>query len=206
MRPIRAVSEDEMILAFLRAELDSPRFRDGVSVCLAQCGGTESMITAPRLDDPNENRVRRCVLRTFRGYGQGNYLFPGFPPDVSWELVAVDRAGIATLLYANWPTWVELSGGSRFVGDGAANLDAIEVEDINVNVRGLLDDLRNGRRSLRSYEPAILAARHPNDQHVIAEGHTRLTAYCINLDPGEDVNVIVGYSARMREWKLFGLD
>lgn len=80
-----------------------------------------------------------------------------------WKLVALSAEDIGKLKYAAWPTWEQLSGGTRLLADGAAEA-----------------------------------------QHVVVEGHSRLTAYCSSLEAVDEVTTFAGYSA-MNNWGLMKL-
>src|SRR5438128_4998277 len=101
-------TEDEMILAFLRAEIDSHRFgyraRLGV---LAQ-----PLIDNANLGDARANAMRKALLRDTRGYGVNSALFTGFPGNVTWRRFRLDPEDVRALRYANYATWVDLSRGS----------------------------------------------------------------------------------------------
>ncbi len=135
-----------------------------------------------------------------RGFGVGTYLFQGFPSDAEWRRVALTRDDVGGLLYANYPTWVTLSGGSRLVRDGAANVESIDTGDgTNANIFGVERELRGGR----TFAEMILAAENPKAPHIVVEGHARATAYARVLPDDAEVEAIAGYSARLGEWRWF---
>ena len=120
---IRSSSEDEMTLAFLRAEAHSQRFKKDVRKLLE---GDLSLVSRDaRLDSPYQNEARKKALALFRGYGVNSWLFLGFPADAEWKRVMFTREELAAMKYANAPAWVVLSQGSRVVGDGAANVGQV---------------------------------------------------------------------------------
>jgi hypothetical protein len=192
-----------MILAFLMAEIDSPRHAEGLISWFGRCGGDRTLIEAGDPTNADENAIRRCILRNFRGYRNADTpaLFPGFPGFVLWKLVALSSEDIAKLKYAAWPTWVELSGGTRLVADGAANLETIEIADVNVHVREVIKEIDAGSK-IADYQPTIIVATHTDAQHVVVEGHTRLTAFCARLQVDDEVTALAGYSANMNNWGL----
>ena len=171
MRVVGASSEDEMVLAFLRAEIHSPRFKTVVRRAL---GGDASLVYRPRLDSQPENQARRNALGLVRGFGLNTYLFRGFPAAVRWVRLAVTSTDIAAMKYARYPTWDALSGGSRLVGDGAANVETVKAdEDANANIQAVEREIARGR----VYPELIVAATGEQEPHVLVEGHTRATAY-----------------------------
>lgn len=186
-----------MILAFLRAEYHSPRFKTLIRKAL---GGDATPIYRPKLDDAAQNAVRKQALAAVRGYGLGNYLFQGFPADVEWVVIAMTRDDVGNLLYANYATWTALSDGSRTVRDGAANIDVIEAdEDANANIRAVARELEAGRE----YPEMIVVAETSDAAHVLVEGHTRATAYFLTLPPNGEVEVIAGYSPTVSGWAFY---
>jgi hypothetical protein len=68
MRVVAAVTEDDMVAAFLRAELDSPRFSPSLRAALADAGLDPSIVRRPDTGDPAANAARRRVLAAYRGY------------------------------------------------------------------------------------------------------------------------------------------
>ena len=90
-----------------------------------------------RLDDPAENRARKNALAMVRGYGVNTYLFTNFPTDATWIRLACTRDDIGAMKYANHPTWITLSHGSRLVRDGAANVESTPTAKTSTNTFSL---------------------------------------------------------------------
>ena len=77
-----------MVLAFLQAEVDSPRF----GYLARKAVGDMKLIANPRLDEPRENASRRTALQRYRGFGSNDLLFRGFPAEVAtWERMRLTR-------------------------------------------------------------------------------------------------------------------
>jgi carnitine 3-dehydrogenase / betainyl-CoA thioesterase len=94
MRDLGPATEDEMILGFLRAEIDSPRFGAHVRHLL----GDVNLVLNADLDDAAQNDARRSALRAFRGFGKNRYLFQGFPSESLWrEALWLVSDGTATV-------------------------------------------------------------------------------------------------------------
>ena len=87
------VSEDYMVAVFLKGELESPRWRQHVTLMLAGSGYPMSLVTAPDLDSRTENAARAWALR-YRGYTYSTGLFTGFPTDVVWRLAMCEPSGL----------------------------------------------------------------------------------------------------------------
>ena len=116
-------TEQEMILAFLLAEIDSPRFGQQYQSHLAAARLDKTqLIGQPDLSNSTDNALRAVLLSCVRGYGANSALFAGFPSDVDWRRVSLTRPELARVKYANYWTWFILSRNTRLVGDGVANL------------------------------------------------------------------------------------
>src|SRR6266849_10132295 len=120
MRDLSPATEDEIVLAFVQAEIDSARFGAHYAAFLSNsCLERGSIVDQPNLQSDRENRIRRELLTAVRGWGNRTFLFKGFPQNVTWRKVAIGAEEADKLRYANYETWVRLSGGSRLVVDGA---------------------------------------------------------------------------------------
>jgi hypothetical protein len=131
MRLGARVSEDYMVAVFLRGELESPRWRQHVTLMLASLRFPLSLVAQPNLDDACENTYRAWVLR-YRGYTHNTGLFTGFPDDVVWRLAtlnASDLPGIMDMIDAHYPDDDFDPRGAPeviVVGDGLDNLVILE--------------------------------------------------------------------------------
>lgn len=204
MRTIEPVSEDEMIAAFLRAEVASPRFGAGVLAVLARDGRERAVVDHPNTRDEAENAYRRHLLGETRGFGRdrADTVFAGFPPNVTWYRATMSRGEIATLEYIAYDYWIALSGGTRRVGDGAARIrGGGPVFGVpNDGFWAVADAIRVGE----TFPEPIVVSSDTASRLVILEGHVRLTAYLLRseaLPPA--LPVIVGYSSRMGQWPLY---
>lgn len=104
MRNTRVASEDEVILSFLRGELDSSRFGNKTRAALDRAGGAV-LATDPDLRSGPDNRARRAALAEARGWGTNDGYFAGFPLTVTWlyaELEAPDLNRIRFIDYSYW--------------------------------------------------------------------------------------------------------
>src|SRR5713101_2114114 len=109
MIEVGPVTEDEMVLAFLQAEIDASRYRDFYNACLAVLGFERILIDKPDLNDPVANEARKRLLQGARGYGSNTALFTGFPTDVRWRRVVLDPRDFEAMRYvANVKTWTDL--------------------------------------------------------------------------------------------------
>jgi hypothetical protein len=74
MIELHLASVDEMVLAFLKAEINSVRFKPFVDNALAHFGFAPDLIIDADLTNDHQNRERMKVLSYRRG------LFAGLPP------------------------------------------------------------------------------------------------------------------------------
>src|SRR6266702_730342 len=195
MRKIRAIKENEMIAAFLYAELNSPRFCKKVEAYLHQYAVDRRLIQAPDLHDEQENATRRALLGAYRDYGQGWGYFEGFPEQLRWERIGLKRQEVEQVKYIEYDYLVELSGGSRLARDGARRaLAGIDVFGLSSKYFvDIAEALRQGAQF-----PTLIFVRCDEESYlVVLEGHARLTAYLTELE------VIVGFSEQITQWGCY---
>lgn len=210
-----------MVLAFLQAEVDSPRFGRAARKAV----GDMNLVSNPRLDEARENARRRMALQRYRGFGSNDWLFRGFPAGVAtWERVRLTRDDLGGLRYAKAPEWVLLSRGSRLIADGAEHVgvDAVPTSpeiaasasavgwpprelgtpEWRAKVKQASDGIEAVKKELgtgRVYPETIIFAEGRSAPHIIAEGHTRATAQFLHMDAAHEVEVLVGY-APLADW------
>jgi hypothetical protein len=181
----------EMVLAFLKAEIDSERFGPFYQEPLAQSGFDRgTLIDSPDLHSPRQNAVRMNVLARVRGG-----LFQGFPADVTWRRVALEKADIPRLKYLNHLGWIDFSGRTRLVSDGAKNIHSrILPNNTNPRILAMADDVGRGK----TY-PELIAVALDGEDIVLVEGHMRATAYILAGWPAP-IDCILGASPTMHKW------
>jgi len=193
MQIIRDSSEEEMVLMFLAAEVDSPQFGRGARGAL----GEISLVRNPDLSDATANARRKGALATYRGYGMNKLLFEGFPRMVAWKLVEVTVSELGKFHYARVTPWTTLSKGSLLVHDGAANVQTVPAEYANANILAV----ERAIAGHQAFPPLIATAQATDDRHFLLEGHTRASAYVRALAPNETLQVIIGYVADLSGWR-----
>jgi hypothetical protein len=196
VRVIRDSSEDEMIALFLLGELNSERFGSGIRNALDAASQTAALITAADLGDADQNRARRTILATTRGYGENRDVFENFPARVHWVRVMLAPSELAGVRYIDYSYWNELSGGSRLAADAAQQIRRGTVVFGVPNRRFL--------RAARAVEhgalfPPLILAGQRRDCLICLEGHLRLTAYALAGFPRE-VECLVGTAPAMDRW------
>ena len=187
----------EMVLAFVAAEIDASRFGPCYEASLARLGTTRArLIDQADLNDAAANAQRARMLGDCRGY-PSDALFKGFPSDAVWRRAELEPDDLAKVKYANYPNWTALSGGTRRVVDGAANIDLCGDAKLVDRIRAVAASVRRGHRF-----PELVAVDEAGGNHVLVEGHTRATAYAIAW-PKDGVRVLIGSSVRMSEWCFY---
>lgn len=201
METIRKITEDDMVAAFLKAEIDSPRFGDGVKTALKNAGAGQNIVMSPNTDDSEENKLRATVLGECRGYPD-KQIFSGFPVDVSWEFASLEKSDLEKILYIDDDYWVKLSNGTRLPTEAAKNINnGVEIyEQSNQRFIDTAEKIRNGIE----LPEMIIVGDRKGGKLVVIEGHLRLTSYAMALDAVPDnLKAIVGYSENMGNWELF---
>lgn len=201
MKIVKDLNEDEMIIAFLKAEIDSVRFGSLYNQLLLLLGTDRSIIDNPNINNIQENKIRRTLLDRVRGYGKRILLFTGFPNDVIWKRVLITKDELENTKYANHPTWITLSNNTRLVSEGAKNVDLIQTqENANANIKAVAQDFKKGK----VYPELIFASRDTLSGLVLIEGHTRATAYILEKGSMPDeIKVIVGISQEIINWQYW---
>lgn len=201
MNKLRSITENEMIAIFLRGEFTSERFSYAIHRQLASLKLRDSVITNPDLDDASQNKARRRILSSARGYDQRTEVFNGFPDDVMWTEVEVTKDELAHVRYIDYSYWSELTNGSRLPMDAAATIEAgKEVFGVsNDRFKKAAEAVRAGKQF-----PTMILAGEDKNNLVVLEGHLRLTAYALTWkNVPENIKVIIGISPHMTEWSLY---
>ena len=193
----RSATEDEMISAFLQAEVDSPKWGPCVTKGLAAVGSGRQLVDQPRLNDASENNRRKRVLDHCRGYERRVDIFTGFPLDVMWWQAQLQPGDFATMKYMAHRSWAELSLGTRLVSVGASNFHKCSADQRFTHIASLAEAVRDGVR----FEP-LIAIQHHDDYLVLVEGHSRATAYVIESFV-KSADAFVGASSTMHNWKHY---
>jgi len=188
-----AASENDVVLAFLQAEINSPKWGPHYQEAMRTRGlARASLIDAADLSEAQANRHRIGLLGDVRGFGRDAGLFQGFPRDVEWRLAVIEPPDFLRLKYiSNDAGWLELSGGTRLVQGGARNLESNG--RIATDVRRTRHEIEQGRCTA-----ALILVEAGGDDMVIVEGHTRATAYAVLAD--RPFNAFIGASPLMSRW------
>jgi hypothetical protein len=202
MKVITDISENEVVAEFLRAEINSKRWRDKIKEILNNYNSDRNIIDSPNLNDNRENEIRKNVLGEFRGFGRNTSIFTNFPNNIKWVKSLLNKEDLEKAKYIDYSYWLELSKGTRLVKDGAAGVkEGLTPFDVaNDNYFGVHEAIKEGKK----LPYMIFVAKNENDALVVLEGHTRLTAYFLDplLIPSE-LEAIVGFSEELPSWVLY---
>jgi hypothetical protein len=194
------VSHAEVVLAFLRAEVDSTRFCDRLARAIQHLQSSrETLIDHADLGREDHNRAREWLIAATR-----DPLFNRFPADVVWSRGNVSLGEVEQFQYPNYRRFFELSGGRRTVRTGARRVLS-EPQLLGRELQEMLSCIPGVIRSASTAGklPPLIAVRDPSQaRFVLVKGSLRATAYVVARHPAR-VDVYLGASARMHEWWLF---
>lgn len=201
MRILRAASEAEVLAAFLRGELNSPRWRTGLLGLLAEDRVDESVLRTPDLADADQCAYREALLDRHRAWLRREGLFQGFPERVEWTRVALVPDEVLAIRYINWDWWLRISDGTRRPLVAAARIRRGEVAGVTAE-----EHERIAARLDTTEPPAeLIAVALPGGSRlVVLEGHVRLTAYALYPRhlPAE-LEIFLGTAEDMDRWSEF---
>jgi hypothetical protein len=178
------VDESVVVLAFLRAELDSSRFGAAQRAALRLHDADDALVRDADVHDVRQNRVRRAVLDTYRGDYLGRNL-----DGLAWRRATLTREELLAVRYIAWDYWLEITGGSRLPTDAAqwhrarGETDVYEPE--------------------RAPAPLILVRADAASHLMVVEGHGRLTAISLDPERVDTLDVLLGEGESIRGWSLY---
>jgi hypothetical protein len=193
LRELGAACEDEVVLAFLRAEIDSPKWGERYQRVLRERAlDRTSLIDVADLADAHAVDIRKDVLGALRGYGRNGKLFTGFPLDTAWRRVAVEPSDFHRLkCISSDERWSKLTAGTRLIREAARNLDVCSELGVSVH-----NTIQRVKQRLRVAELIMVEAN--SDDLILVEGHTRATAYAVLSD--REFPAFIGTSPLMAQW------
>jgi hypothetical protein len=197
-----AATEDQVILAWLQAEIESADFQAyiiGNPPNPANLSAALKAARSPDLRDPEQNALRRQIITSVYGFGQGAGTFEGLTNDIAWRRFRATTDEVAEMLYARRDgAWRLLSPVTRKVVEGATNVGHIFTGDsTNMVVLSLASGLCHSEKKV----PEIIALRRPDGTLVILEGHARATAIVLEAHRFlGGVQVYVGEGPSVANW------
>jgi hypothetical protein len=202
MDDLGAATEDQVILAWLQAEIESLDFQQylvGDPPNAAYLSIALKAARSPDLKDPEQNELRRRIITKTHGFGMGAGSFQGLANDIQWRRFRLSTAEVAEMLYASRSgAWVILAPATRKVAEGATNVGHIFTGDqTNMVVLSLASGICHSDKKI----PEIIALRRPDGRLVILEGHARATAIALEAHRfPRGVDAYVGEGPSVANW------
>jgi hypothetical protein len=199
-----AASDDQVILAWLQAEIESVSFQQYIAGEPPNPAYLSQVLKAarqPNTRDAVQNEIRRGIIRTAHGFGVGTLSFEGLANDIQWRKARVTAAEVGEMLYMNvHAAWLALAPVTRKVAEGAANVGHVFTGDpTNMLVLGLA--IKICQSNPLPPLPEIICLTRPDGRLQILEGHTRATAIVIEAHRfPHGVNIYVGNSPSVASW------
>ena len=173
MKIIRKSSEDEMLLEYLKSEINSNRFSERLKKTLTELSISKDIILNGNLESEIENKQRKLIMEKFRGYPTED-IFERFPKEFNWFYVEFEEGDIDKIFYLNWEYWNEISNGTSKPTEAAKNIyDGVEIYNVSN------EPYYTGLKYLESnnkFNP-IVAITCNGKKFVLIEGHSRMTVY-----------------------------
>jgi len=202
MEDLGAATEDQVILAWLQAEIESPDFQVylvGNPPNPANLSAALKAARSPDLRDQTQNDLRRQIITSAYGFGQGVGSFQGLGQDLHWRRVRLDTDEVGELFYARQVSaWPILAPATRKVAEGATNIGHVFTGDsTNMVVLSLASGICHSDKKV----PELIALRRPDGNLVILEGHARATAIVLEAHRFPNgVDVYVGAGPSVASW------
>ncbi|MHA1540594.1 MAG: hypothetical protein ACTSXL_03175 [Alphaproteobacteria bacterium] len=201
MKIEKKITENDFIDGFLKAEIKSERFGEKLNKILKKFGTDKEIIINSNLTNQHENKIRKNILKEFRGYSKNEAIFENFPEDITWYDVKITKAELQQIKYINWDYWLDISNNTRSPVEAVKK---IRIEKINTPEVQRFIRASNSLKGKNKFPPIIAVAKSFDNYLVVLEGHLRLTAYCLNdkYIPNE-LNIILGISQNITKWDLY---
>ena len=189
MKLIRKTNEAEMILEFLKGELNSKRFNEDLNNAINELGLDSSIILNGNIEDEQENNDRLKIMKKFRGYPDEE-LFERFPNIEEWKFLELNEGDIDNIYYIDYDYWNELSNGTSKPVEAAKVIKSGK-EIYEVSNQPFLDGVEYNKTN--KFPPVILITCN-NEKYLIIEGHSRMTVYGFNSNKLNGTYAYVGYT------------
>jgi len=129
-------------------------------------------------------------------------LFTGLANDIVWRRAHVSIAEVGAMRYANnVATWTTLAPNTLQVSEGAQNVGHVPTnENANMHILSLARTICH-TDPVPKY-PELICLNRPDGRISVVEGHTRSTAYVIEVHRLPDgVDIYLGDSPSIATWK-----
>jgi hypothetical protein len=204
MEDLGVASDDQVILAWLQAEIESPPFQSyliGDPPKPSHLARGLALARNPDLDNAEHNAERRRIIASAHGFGRGALIFAGLEDDVTWRRVRATIADVAAMLYSNRnATWTTLAPATRTVAEGAANAARVFAGDgTNMHILSLARIICHANPTPGLSE--LICIRLPDGGISVLEGHTRATAMVLEGHTLPDgIEAYIGDSPSIKNW------
>lgn len=189
MNLIRKTNEAEMILEFLKGELNSKRFNENLNNAINELGLDSNIILNGNINDDQENIDRLKIMKKFRGYPDEE-LFERFPKIEEWKYLELNEKDIDNIYYIDYDYWNELSNGTSKPVEAAKVIKSGK-EIYEVSNQPFLDGVEYNK--INKFPPVILITCN-DEKYLIIEGHSRMTVYGFNPSKLNGTYAYVGYT------------
>jgi len=202
MDDLGAATEDQVILAWLQAEIESTDFQAfliGNPPNPANLSLALKAARSPDLRDQTQNDLRRQIITSIYGFGKGTGSFEGLTDDIKWRRVNLTTDEVAEMFYARRDgAWHLLSPATRKVAEGATNIGHVFTGDqTNMVVLSLASGICHSDKKV----PEIIALQRPDGHLVILEGHARATAIVLEAHRfPHGVHAYLGQGPSVANW------
>jgi hypothetical protein len=203
MDDLGTATENQVILAWLQAEIESVSFQQylaGEPPNPVYLASALRAARSPNLRDADQNELRRKIIVKTHGFGLGIKSFEGLANDIAWRRARVTSHEVGEMVYASGhPAWAALAPATRKVAEGAANVGHVFTGD-QTSMLVLALAVRICDSHPMPVLPEIICLRRPDGHLVIMEGHTRATAIMLEAHRIPQINVFVGTSPSVANW------
>lgn len=200
MKKIKQIPESQMVLEFIKSELNSARF--GFRTRTKALKVSYKHKVRANINSEKENRQRAKLLDATRGYLSRTLLFKKFPKRVKWFYVDFDFNDFKKFTYIKHHEWKKWSNNKYLLREGFEYIFQIENNKPPLKyVKSIYSDIVNKKK----IPPIIVVTDIWRTKFVILEGSCRSTAYykAFNKKKIKKVRAILGVSKNMPKWKFF---
>lgn len=188
MKLIRNATESEMILEFLRGELNSNRFNSDLNKVLKKLNIESNIITNGNILDSKENKLRLQIMKEYRGYPDKE-LFYLFPKEIDWKYVKLSSEDLDNIFYIDYDYWNLLSSNTSKPSEAVKTIKN-DIEIFDVSNQPFLDGVEYLKNN--SFPPVVLLTCN-GEKFLIIEGHSRMTIYAFLPSKLNNTYAYIGY-------------
>lgn len=188
MREIKESTEEEMILDFLKGEIDSVRFSGDLIKVLKKLKLNETIINNGETSSKEENLLRLKIMNLYRGYPDKE-LFENFPNIEKWKYVQLNEKDINKIFYIDYDYWNELSNNTSSPLEAVKNIKK-GIEIYGVSNKPFIDGVEYLKEN--TFPPVILITCN-DEKYLIIEGHSRMTIYGFIPEKLNGTYAYIGY-------------